>query len=59
MSFLPSRNRRREVFLDIAVPVICVIMLLCIDADQKEYEEKKRKTVLYDREYETDKWYRS
>lgn len=45
--------------LNIAVPVICVILLLCIDADQKEYEEKKRKTVLRGREYVTDEWYRS
>ena len=38
---------------------IAMVLWICIDFDQKRYEEQKGKTVLYGREYVTDKWYKS
>lgn len=48
-----------DIVFSIVIAVIAVFLWVCIDSDQKKYEEQKEKTRLYEREYFTDKWYKS
>ena len=48
-----------DILLSLVTAALFIIVWCCLDYEQKQYEEEKRKTVIHDREYTTDKWYRN